>query len=152
MADIIAIKIVKGNPVKQRFSEHGWKLLGVDKNGWVETDPQSIENTIASQKKLSSGKDQVIDNSIIRPKKVAEEPILNTVKEPEAVKKSDVDDSVKAEFLKAIEGFAKGTIKDFFDGLDPIVKYDNKAGLKDLKIQLAEHFNYDIVELQKSFA
>lgn len=152
MADIIAIKIVKGKPVKQRFSEQGWKLLGVDKNGWTETDPQNIENTIETQKKLSSGKDQVIDNSIIRPKKVAEAVVSNTVTEPESVKENDVDDSVKSEFLKSIEGFAKGTIKDFFDGLEPVVKYDNKSSLKDLKIQLAEHFNYNIVELQKAFA
>ncbi len=144
MADIIAIKVVNGRTVKQRWNENAWKNLGSDKNGWVETTPQTITNTIESEKSKASGKDQVIDNTV---KKTDPAPV-------QEAKKPTVTEPTPAEieiFMKHIEGFNKGTIKDFFDSQKPPIEYDNRANLAGLKKQLGDHFKYDIVKLQTEF-
>lgn len=149
MADFIAIKVVKGKVLKQRFSDYSWNLLGTDKNGWVRTEPQTIHNTIESQKITTSGKDQVISNSV---SKKNEPVIVNTIDEPTVSGKQKVEDSKKLEFMESLEGLSKNRIKDFFDSQEPPVKYDNKAKIEELKVQFAEHFNYDIVKLQEIFS
>lgn len=140
MADIIAIKVINGKTLKQRFSQLGWNLLGTNKNGWIETTPQTIENAIVAEKQKSSGKDQVIKNDL---KNSPELPAPVVINEPS---KKDIE-----EFMNHVEGFNKSTIKNFFDEQEPAITYDNKANLQALKDQLGKHFKYDIVELQKAF-
>lgn len=149
MADFIAIKVVKDKVLKQRFSDYTWNLLGPDKNGWVRTEPQTIHNTIESQKSANKTGDQVISNSV---SKKVEQVIDNNVNKPIVSSKQTVEESKKAEFMASLEGLSKNRIKDFFDSQEPSVKYDNKAKVDELKVQFAEHFNYDIAKLQEIFS
>lgn len=148
MSDFIAIKSLNGKIVKQRFNERSWNLLGPDKNDWVKTDPQTIDNSIQAAKRTGTGKDQVIENGLNK------EPALKPVEIIDPPKDQVIENSneqKRAEFLKHLDGFNKGTIKDFFDKQEPPVAYDNTAKLEPLKNQLADFFKLDIVEFQKSF-
>lgn len=145
MADIIATKIVNGRTLKQRFSERAWNLLGKDKGGWESATEQPIKNTIEAQKSVP-GKEQKIENAL-KSNGVDSGTIENNVgKGPEP------SEAVKEKFMKAIEGFSKGNIKDYFDSQEPPVEYNNKAQLTELKNQLAAHLKYDVIELQKIFS
>jgi hypothetical protein len=144
MADIIAVKTVKGKVLKQRFSESAWKLLGKEKSGWTETTPQTIDNVIKAQK--NNGKvEQVIANTI------TPEPKKEDVTAPVAVETAN-DEAKKAEFMKSLEGISKTNLKDFLDSQEPPVEYSNKAGIQELKEIFAAHLKYNIEELQKNFA
>lgn len=151
--EVIAVKIIKGKAYTHKYSQSEWDLLGKDKNGWVETDAQKIDNTISALKASVGGANQVIDNSVKQPAKI-ELPVSDK-SDPE-LKKEDFNPDNETlkhdEFMKAIAGFNKGTIKDYFDSLTPAVKYDNKASVNALQKQLGEHFKFDIVELQKTFS
>lgn len=146
MADIIAVKIVNGKVRKQRFSEHAWKLLGINKNGWEETTPQTIQNVIETQKKSVPGKEQTIVNDV----KAEVPPVIKNDLKPEV--NQVIEDEKAEEFMKHLEGFSKGNIKDYFDSQEPPIEYNNKAQLPDLKKQLAVHLKYNVLELQKIFS
>jgi hypothetical protein len=153
MADFIAFKTVKGKVLKQRFTDHQWDLLGVNKNGW---EKQNADQVVTATVKPSTGqriqnvtsqneqKDQVIDD-------------VNKKKDQVIDQKTNKKEE---EFLKHIEGFNKGIIKDFFDKENEDnaentefvkIEYSNKASLPDLKKQLAEYLKHDIKLLQEKF-
>jgi hypothetical protein len=150
MSDFIAIKNVNGIVVKQRFTERAWSLLGPDKNNWVKTDPQTIDNSIEAAKRTGTGKDQVIENGLKKEPELKPVEIIEPPKEKDQVIENS-DEQKRAEFLKHLDGFNKGTIKDFLDKQEPPLAYDNTAKLDALKNQLADFFKLDIIEFQKSF-
>lgn len=159
MADFFAYKNFKGKIHKQRFNDETWKGLGPDKNGWYREEDQVISNSSKQGEekqpafKGKSGADQVIGNDLT--KKAVKTTTEDQEKQP-AVEVSDKknskypDETVEA-FLKHVEGFSKGLIKDHFDGLTPPVKYDNSTKIDGLKTQLGELYKYDVVALQKAF-
>lgn len=156
MADLIAYKFFKGKKHFQRFTEQNWNNLGKDKNGWFIEDDQFVSNNSKDEEKepdftSKTGVDQVISNNLtkkaIKTKVEEKEP-------PEEVSgktNSKYTDETVDTFLKHVEGFSKGLIKDHFDSLTPPVKYDNSTKIDGLKTQLGELYKYNVVELQKAF-
>lgn len=143
--DVIAVKTINGKEYKQRFNQNAWNLLGPEKNGYVEIGgEQVIENKIS---KPSTG--QRIENILKKPVEQVVEPAKKDP--PPAQAPSQNDDKKKEDFFAHIEGFGKGTIKDFFDEEDPAVSYSNKSSLADLKKQLGEYLKFDILKLQAKF-
>ncbi len=132
---------------KQVFSDLCWALLGSNKEGWIEVPVQQVVNEVKIEPPYMGppiNKTQVVNNEL---GKTEEE--LQEVVEPKVIK---VEPEKKETFLKALEGLSKSRIKEYFELQKPAVKYDNKAAISDLKNQLAEHLNYDLVKFQKSFA
>lgn len=149
--DIIAQKEIKGKILRQRFTELAWKLLGKEKNGWVEVnEKQTISNI---QKPNTGQKIENIANEKVKEKQVIENQATEHAApiNKKILTEDEIDEKKISEFMKSIDGFNKGTIKDFFDEQDPPIEYSNKATAPELKKQLAEHFKYDIVKLQEKF-
>ena len=134
------------NGRKQVFSDLAWRLLGTNKNGWVERDHQTIGNTL-EVKRPDMGpnipSNEVEINNTINTGEVEKDVLESLIKESKPSKS-------KEEFLKAIDGLSKTKIKDFLDQQNPPIKYSNAAKEDYLKKILAETLNYDLVKLQKS--
>lgn len=135
------------NGKKQVFSDLAWRLLGNNKNGWVERDHQTIGNTLELKRPdmgpMIPSKEVKIENTI-NTGETEEEALERLIKESKPTKNK------KSEFMKAIEGISKSQIKDFLDQQNPPVKYRNNAKDEDLKMILAETLEFDIVKLQKA--
>lgn len=155
------------NGKKQVFSDLGWKLLGKNKLGWQEKAPVVIENTVnkapnmgpnnpADEDVISNAKTHVVDNTVGKTDEDIKDQNENGSTSNEENGSSNTDP--KEEFMKALEGISRNQIKDFFDQEKPKLKdeekkkvtYSNLAKSSDLKIQLAEYLNYDIVKLQEA--
>lgn len=137
---------------KQVFSDIAWKMLGKDKNGWVERPSQTIVNKTEVERPdmgpTSVKKNQVIENHV---NPVKNEEIINGIAEEEVTENQIAEsESKKSEFLEAVKGLSKTIIKDYFDSQNPPIKYKNKDSEEVLQKQFAEHLNYDINELQKA--
>lgn len=147
------------NGKKQIFSDLGWKLLGNNKQGWVEKAPVVIDNTakkpdMGPSNPLTEAKTVITDNTVNKSESNNEE-ITDTSKTDVTTNENTsgddkTDDQKNAEFMKAVEGLSRSSIKDYFDQQNPPVKYNKKATDADLQLQLAKHLNFDIVELQKA--
>ncbi len=135
------------NGKKQVFSDLAWRLLGTNKNGWVERDHQTIANTLELKRPdmgpMIPSKEVKIENTI-NTGETEEDALERLIKESKPTKNK------KSEFMKAIEGISKTQIKDFLDQQNPPVKYRNNAKDEDLKMILAETLEFDIVKLQKA--
>lgn len=171
---IMAIrKIVakKGNRHRQ-FNETEWALLGKNKNGWEQVSDITVENII----KPNTGEKKIVAPPVTgekgKTKKPEEIVVTNSVTQKEIgdaneknspndisvennvnnSKKIEPSEETKSEFMLSLEGLTANTIKDFFDNQTPAIKYDKKAKIDPLKLQFAEHFNYDLVAKQKAFS
>lgn len=137
---------------KQVFSDLAWKLLGKNKNGWVEKPTQTIENKLSVERPdmgpTPVKKNQVIENNVNPVKK--EETDNGFTEEEKNEKESIKSEKNKAEFLEAVKGLSKTIIKDYFDSQNPPIKYKNKDSEEMLQKQFAEVMNYDIEKLQKA--
>lgn len=123
----------KGNR-KQYFTEMQWNLLGKNKEGWTRSEDQMIVG-----EKPNTGQKTIM----VEPEKKAV-PVDNEVKEapPERENSQTVTgDEKKDEFMLAIEGYTKNTIKNLFDSKEQ--PYDKKATIEILKEQLGEFLNWD---------
>lgn len=65
----------------------------------------------------------------------------NSNKKPEDKKVEQPLEANKEAFLELLKDYNKTAIKDYFDAVDH--KYNAKANLDELKVELAEYFNYD---------
>lgn len=139
---------------KQIFSDMAWKLLGKDKNGWTEKPSQVIQNKQKIEPPqmgpMPVKETQVLEN---KTKPESKDPVLenqNPSNDVEETNDQPVNETKNKDlFLDAVKGINKTVIKDFFDAQNPPIKYRNNASDQVLQNQLAEHLNYDIVELQK---
>lgn len=131
------------NEQKRWFSQRSWDLLGRNKEGWVETPDSVMENKV--------GKDAITKPATGQGNNKSTQVIDNKANKAKADSKP-VTKEKKNEFLKAVDGISKTAIKDFFDAQFPAVGYSNTANEQELRKQLGEHLNWDIVEFQKSFA
>lgn len=146
--DVIVVKMFGNKVRKQRMKKSSWDGIGPDKNGWVLESEQSIGNDVPKGQQVKNDVQVLAEKA----KKEAEErAILEEKKRQEAIAAA-ASQGNKEEFMKAVSGLTKGTIKDYFDGCNPPVKYANAAKVETLHAQLGEHLKYNVVELQKIFS
>lgn len=148
------------NGKKQVFSDLGWKLLGKNKHGWVEKSAVVIENTVKKSEAPNMGPKNPADEDVTSKSKTVIITSTTGKTDEEILEESGKTNSednggskkvdTKEEFMNALEGISRTQIKDFFDQQKPAVKYKNLAKESDLKLQLAEYLNYDIVKLQEA--
>lgn len=137
------------NGIKNTFSEISWRLMGSDKNGWVEVFNQSAENIISPKQTPPTGQKETqavqVAENVVAPVSEVPNAVVNSVIESESIE-------IDAFILLAKESLSKNKIKDFFDSETENVAYKSSDNTDTLIALLAKHLNNDIELLKSKFS